>query len=124
MALKLLTLKELVTSYSNVFAGLKLTGYHSWLHLPVFSVLIFELSKQLGKPVIPLEELHRTQGKHRELPAPSLRPNHNPDVVDREIDHVEQTNPSEFGAAIRELVSDEYSAWMEEYTSDRDFTIN
>ncbi|GGN14634.1 hypothetical protein GCM10009021_13640 [Halarchaeum nitratireducens] len=45
-------------------------------------------------------------------------------VVDREINHVGQTDPSEFGSAIWELVSDEYSAWMEEYASDRDFTIN
>lgn len=45
-------------------------------------------------------------------------------VVDREIDHVGQTDPSEFGSAVWELVSDEYSAWMEEYASDRDFTIN
>jgi hypothetical protein len=45
-------------------------------------------------------------------------------VVDREIDHVGQTDPSEFGSTIWELVSDEYSAWMEEYAPDRNFTIN
>lgn len=45
-------------------------------------------------------------------------------VVDREIDHVGQTDPTEFGSAIWELVSDEYSAWMDEHASDRDFTID
>ncbi|MDZ7730613.1 MAG: hypothetical protein U5K37_06375 [Natrialbaceae archaeon] len=45
-------------------------------------------------------------------------------VVDREIDHVDTADPTEFASAIWELVREEYSIFIDNQAPDLDYTVN
>jgi len=45
-------------------------------------------------------------------------------IVDREIDHIDTADPTDFGSAIWDLVRDEHATLMDNLAPDRDYTID